>query len=161
MLASFPVGWFTGNSASGVNRLFRVLRLFKLFRMLRLLKLFPRLFQLLETSIKFNPSMIRFLRSFIIMVMMWHWIACMSVHARRDGLRLVPTTRLTSPAVWLLVSRCCPQLLVHRAVRVQRRGSVHGAGRDPADIVLREPLPVRHHQRVGFHCAAQYGPKLV
>jgi CRP-like cAMP-binding protein len=74
-VASIPLDWFV-NTGGGINKLLRALRLFKLFRLLRLLKLFPRLFQVLETNIKFNPSMIRFLRSFIVMMLMWHCIAC-------------------------------------------------------------------------------------
>jgi len=92
VLASFPIGWFT-SGAGGVNKLFKMLRLFKLFRMLRLLKLFPRLFQMLETSIKFNPSMIRFLRSFAIMFMMWHNIGCAYWFVAREeymGLSVCP-----------------------------------------------------------------------
>ena len=75
LVASIPLDWFV-DTKGGINKLLRSLRLFKLFRMLRLLKLFPRLFQVLETNIKFNPSMIRFMRSFIIMLLMWHCIAC-------------------------------------------------------------------------------------
>ena len=75
LIASVPLDWFV-NTGGGINKLLRTLRLFKLFRLLRLLKLFPRLFQVLETNIKFNPSMIRFLRSFIVMLLMWHCIAC-------------------------------------------------------------------------------------
>jgi len=75
LISSIPLDWFI-NTGGGINKLLRTLRLFKLFRLLRLLKLFPRLFQVLETNIKFNPSMIRFARSFIVMLLMWHCIAC-------------------------------------------------------------------------------------
>ena len=80
--ASFPVGWFTDNLGSGssstsnINKILRMLRLFKLFRLLRLLKLFPKLMALLETSIKIDPAVIRFLRSFLALLMMWHLMGC-------------------------------------------------------------------------------------
>lgn len=83
-VASFPIGWFT--DTGGVNKVFRMLRLFKLFRMLRLLRLFPRFTQVLEASIKFNPSMIRFLRSFAVMFLIWHNIGCTYWFVAREEL---------------------------------------------------------------------------
>jgi CRP-like cAMP-binding protein len=83
-VASFPIGWFT--DSNGVNRIIRLLRLFKMVRMLRLLRLFPRFTQVLESSIKFNPSMIRFLRSIAIMCLMWHSIGCIYWFVAREEL---------------------------------------------------------------------------
>jgi len=78
VLASFPIGWFVPNNggAGKINKLFRMLRLVKLFRILRLLKLFPRVMVIIESSIKLNPSILRFLRSFVAMFMLWHFIGC-------------------------------------------------------------------------------------
>ena len=75
-LASFPIGWFVpgDDSSAGINKLFRMLRLFKLFRILRLLKLFPRVMIMIESAVKLNPAMLRFLRSFVAMFMLWHFI---------------------------------------------------------------------------------------
>ena len=105
LLASFPISWvISGNDAGRVNRLFRVFRMFKLVRLLRLLKMFPRFFevgslpgivshllqpptfdphcllQMLEAQISLNPSLLRFLRSFVVMIMLWHFVACAYVH---------------------------------------------------------------------------------
>ncbi|KAA0152025.1 hypothetical protein FNF29_04140 [Cafeteria roenbergensis] len=84
LVASFPIGWFT--DTGGVNKVIRMLRLFKLFRMLRLLRLFPRFTQVLEASIKLNPAMIGFLRSFAIMFLMWHNIGCAYWFVAREEL---------------------------------------------------------------------------
>jgi hypothetical protein len=78
VLASFPIGWFTeqlassSTGASSINKMLRMLRLFKLFRLLRLLKLFPRLLMVLETTIRVDPALLRFLRSFLMLLLMWH-----------------------------------------------------------------------------------------
>lgn len=77
-LATFPIHWFTNNlmsqsgSVGNLNRLLRMLRLFKLFRIIRLVKLFPKLFSALETSVKMDPALLRFLRSFIVLAFVWH-----------------------------------------------------------------------------------------
>jgi voltage-gated potassium channel len=78
VMASFPIGWFvpSDGGADKINKLFRMLRLVKLFRILRLLKLFPRVMMIIEGSIKLNPSILRFLRSFVAMFMLWHFIGC-------------------------------------------------------------------------------------
>lgn len=86
VLASFPVGWITdlialfkgdaANNNTGINKVLRMLRMFKLFRMLRMLKLFPKLFAVVETNVKVDPSILRFVRSFVILLIMWHLIAC-------------------------------------------------------------------------------------
>lgn len=86
LLASVPIGWFvqeTGGARS-VNRLFRLLRLFKLFRILRLLKLFPRVMALIETSVKLNPAVLRFLRSFFGLITVWHYIGCLYYFTARE-----------------------------------------------------------------------------
>lgn len=86
VLASLPLGWIVtdvGGEAK-LNKLFRMLRLFKLFRILRLLKLFPRVMMMIETAVKLNPAMLRFLRSFLILVMLWHFIACSYYYMARD-----------------------------------------------------------------------------
>lgn len=84
MAASLPVDWFIADEeddgSSGAarwNSLLRLVRLFKLFRILRLLKLFPKIFSMLEGSISFNPSLVRFLRSFAVLLLSWHWIGCL------------------------------------------------------------------------------------
>ena len=59
-----------------INKILRMLRLFKLFRLLRLLKLFPKLLAILETSIKIDPSVLLFLRSVLMLLMMWHLMGC-------------------------------------------------------------------------------------
>jgi CRP-like cAMP-binding protein len=83
LLSSFPIQWITdnisdtsGGGGSGVNKVLRMLRLFKLFRILRMLKLFPQLLTFLESSVKLDPAAVRFLRSFLLLLMMWHLIAC-------------------------------------------------------------------------------------
>lgn len=77
LLATFPVHYITdsmtsGDGVSSVNKMLRMLRMFKMFRMLRLLKLAPKLFALLETSIKLDPSLLKFLRAMMALVLMWH-----------------------------------------------------------------------------------------
>jgi len=76
LLATFPIHWFTESLQTGgvgnLNKLLRLLRLFKLFRLLRLLKLFPKLFAVFENSVKIDPAILRFLRSFIALALMWH-----------------------------------------------------------------------------------------
>lgn len=92
VIASFPIGWFV--DSGGINKVLRMLRLFKLFRMLRLIKLFPRVTQLIEASISFDPAMLRFLRSFAIMFLMWHNIGCAYWFIAREelnGLGACPT----------------------------------------------------------------------
>lgn len=84
VIASFPIGWFV--DSGGINKVLRMLRLFKLFRMLRLIKLFPRVSQLIEASIAFNPAVLRFLRSFAIMFLMWHNIGCAYWFVAREEL---------------------------------------------------------------------------
>lgn len=86
-LASFPIGWFTSGGDAGagdINKLFRMLRLFKLFRILRLLKLFPRVMVMIESAIKLNPAMLRFLRSFVAMFLLWHFIAAAYFYMARE-----------------------------------------------------------------------------
>jgi CRP-like cAMP-binding protein len=84
ILASFPIGWFMSGAETKVNKLFRMLRLFKLFRILRLIKLFPRIMAMVETSIKLNPSLLRFARSFIILFIIWHNIGCLYYFVARE-----------------------------------------------------------------------------
>jgi len=84
LLASFPIGWFVSGAETKVNKLFRMLRLFKLFRILRLLKLFPRVMAIVETAIKFNPSLLRFIRSFAILFIIWHNIGCIYYFVARE-----------------------------------------------------------------------------
>ena len=85
MLASVPIGWFTeplalevsassssGSGTSGINKLLRMLRLIKLFRLLRLLKLFPKLMVVIEATVRIDPAILRFLRSFLMLLLMWH-----------------------------------------------------------------------------------------
>jgi hypothetical protein len=86
VLASMPVGWFTENlqpagghadsGTGGINKMLRMLRLFKLFRLLRLLKLFPKLLTVIETTVRIDPAILRFLRSFLMLLLMWHIMAC-------------------------------------------------------------------------------------
>ena len=87
VLASMPVGWFTENlqttssghgdaGTGGINKMLRMLRLFKLFRLLRLLKLFPKLLMVIETTVRIDPAILRFLRSFLMLLLMWHIMAC-------------------------------------------------------------------------------------
>jgi hypothetical protein len=83
-LASFPIGWFVSGAESRVNILFRMLRLFKLFRILRLLKLFPRIISIIESYVKFNPSLLRFLRSFVVLIIIWHTIGCLYFFVARE-----------------------------------------------------------------------------
>lgn len=82
LLSSFPIGWFVdnigdgGQGAGGINKLLRMLRMAKLFRLLRLLKLFPKVFAILETSVKIDPALLRFMRSFVFLLMTWHLMGC-------------------------------------------------------------------------------------
>lgn len=99
VMASVPIGWFTenmqttdqssgtghsggehsgggGGGGSGINKMLRMLRLFKLFRLLRLLKLFPKLLMVIETTVRIDPAILRFLRSFLMLLLMWHVMAC-------------------------------------------------------------------------------------
>ena len=77
LIATVPVDWITDNlsgnsSISYINKLLRMLRLFKLFRIIRLLKLAPKLFAVLETSIKVDPELLKFARAMVSLVLMWH-----------------------------------------------------------------------------------------
>ena len=89
LLSSFPVDWVMGlvggGSLGGFNKLLRILRITKLFRLLRLLKLFPKLFAIVETSVTIDPSGLRFMRSFVILLMTWHLMGCAYWCARRSG----------------------------------------------------------------------------
>eukprot|EP00948_MAST-09A_sp_MAST-9A-sp1_P002039 g2039.t1 len=74
LLASIPFDWFiveTDSGASKAGKLFRMYKLFKLFRMFRL----GRYMRRIEIALRFNPSMVRFLKSFTIMFFMWHFTA--------------------------------------------------------------------------------------
>ncbi len=71
--------WITDNvnidsdgSVSSIKNFLRLLRLFKLFRILRLVKLAPKLFAILESSVKLDPAFLRFVRSIISLIFMWH-----------------------------------------------------------------------------------------
>eukprot|EP00753_Platysulcus_tardus_P007525 PLAT15255.1.p1 GENE.PLAT15255.1~~PLAT15255.1.p1 ORF type:complete len:1169 (+),score=526.22 PLAT15255.1:143-3649(+) len=64
--------WDVTGAALQLNRLVRLVRLFKLLRVLRMVRIFKRL----EESVSFSPSMVRVLKFFIIMMFVWHWIAC-------------------------------------------------------------------------------------
>lgn len=70
--------------ANQANRFIRLLRLVKLFRTLRLLKLFPRIVQLLETSVALNPSVVRFIRSIVFLLLVWHTLGCVYFYMVRD-----------------------------------------------------------------------------
>lgn len=84
ILASFPIGWFVSGAETKVNKLFRMLRLFKLFRILRLLKLFPRVMAIIEQAVKFNPALLRFIRSFVILFIIWHNMGCIYYFVARE-----------------------------------------------------------------------------
>ena len=80
-LASFPVTWIVGggplgsaSAAGSATKLFQLIRLFKLFRLVRLVKLFPKLFSALETSVRVDPAILRFARSFLALAALWHYI---------------------------------------------------------------------------------------
>ena len=82
LVASVPIDWFTsddggnygaGESSGGdLNKILRMLRLFKLFRMFRL----GRYFRKIEASFRFNPSLVRFAKSFAGLLATWHIIGC-------------------------------------------------------------------------------------
>ena len=84
ILASFPIGWFVSGAETKVNKLFRMLRLFKLFRILRLLKLFPRVMAIIEQAVKFNPALLRFVRSFVVLFIIWHNMGCIYYFVARE-----------------------------------------------------------------------------
>jgi CRP-like cAMP-binding protein len=108
-LASFPIGWFVpgDDSGAGINKLFRMLRLFKLFRILRLLKLFPRVMIMIESAVKLNPAMLRFLRSFVALFMLWHFIgATYYFIVREEMLGVVPCTSADGSLSKCFVNHC-------------------------------------------------------
>ena len=80
-LATMPLdAVLAGTSASAqagqINRLLRLARIAKLARLLRLLRLFPRIMGALEGSIRLNPSLIRFMRSIVLLLYVQHIVAC-------------------------------------------------------------------------------------
>ncbi len=108
-LASFPIGWFVpgDDSSAGINKLFRMLRLFKLFRILRLLKLFPRVMIMIESAVKLNPAMLRFLRSFVAMFMLWHFIgAAYFFMVREEMAGVAPCTTASGLESLCFVNHC-------------------------------------------------------
>ena len=117
LLASFPLAWAINGgplardgaaASSSTSQLLQLLRLFKLFRLLRLIKLFPRLFAVFEASVRIDPAILRFLRSFVFLAAMWHYLACVYwfvVRSEYGGIAACPAGSPMAGAT-CFVNRC-------------------------------------------------------
>jgi hypothetical protein len=74
LVASIPLGLFLPEDSNlgKFNKLFRMLRLTKMFRFFRL----GRMFENIKNQIKVNPSILRFLKSILSLLLFWHVIGC-------------------------------------------------------------------------------------
>eukprot|EP00966_Prymnesium_polylepis_P061829 1434830-Prymnesium_polylepis.1 len=79
LLAAFPSNLITGlaifQSVDDTDHLLRLVRLLKLLRIVQLAKRFDDL--LIHVALRLNPSLLRLLKLFAIMILVWHWTGCL------------------------------------------------------------------------------------
>eukprot|EP00736_Rhodelphis_marinus_P008744 Rmarinus@m.27151 len=70
VLASLPMDIIFGSAAA--NKLLRVVRGFKVLRIVRASRILSRL----QSSMSFNPALIRLFKLMLALGLLWHWMAC-------------------------------------------------------------------------------------
>ena len=99
IVASIPLGWTetTGSGAIKANKLLRMLRLFKLLRLAKVRyirkwyatggRYVKSMSGLSYLRVKYNPALLRFAKALVVMVVAWHFVACLYWYVDEISLR--------------------------------------------------------------------------
>ena len=85
------------------TKIFRIVRVMRVLRVFRLMKL-NRLFSLMEEQLKLNPSLVRLVKNFFMLLFLWHWVGCLWLfiaNFERDDNEIVFEENLWVPPAYI------------------------------------------------------------